>query len=323
MPVIPQTRLHRVYLVERWGDTLVVVPKGDAAGFSVSSVNTEMASIMGLAESGLTKHLVVDLKSGNYFGSVVLGALIQLGNTVRARGGRIALCGASTDMQDILRLMKLDQMWEMFADRGAALRAIAKIPVREQLWAQRRKFAWLITLTACWLLYWYLPRPKAGREYYETTNELWREVLTKYDMAGEDEWSRLKKKCENRLTPIIADLEKADKRRVLKDAEPFVLTAIRDYWPSTMERRENPKIADNSKRMVQYFLRCAEARLENRPLPSPAGVFAAGGAADAKPSPESQPNNELNPSATTTLPGPAIPNDAPQPTPEAKPPETP
>lgn len=273
MPPIAQTRLHRVYLAERWGDTLVVFPRGDAAGFTVSAVNTEMASIMSLAETGGTKHLIIDLSGGNYFGSVVLGALIQLGTAVRSRGGRIALCGASADMQDILRLMKLDQMWEMFADRSAALRNVATIPLNEQLWAQRRKFAWLATIVICALLYWYLPRPKYGRAEYEVANELWSEVQSKFDMAGEDEWNRLKTKCDNRLKPIIEKLEAADKRRLLYDAEPFVLSAIRDYWPAVMNRRADPNVVEAAERLVQHFLRCAEAELENRPLPSGVGSF--------------------------------------------------
>jgi|GEM_PF-2061165 len=302
MPAIPQTRLHRVYLAERWGDTLLVLPRGDAAGFSVAAVNTEMASIMTLAEAGTTKHLVIDLAGGNYFGSVVLGALIQLGSAVRARGGRIALCGASADMRDILQLMKLDQMWEMFADRGSALRSIAKIPLNEQLWAQRRKFAWLAVIATCALLYWFLPRSRYGREDYEVANELWREVQSKYELAGEDEWSRLQTKCDNRLKPIIEKLETADKRRQLYDAEPYVLSAIRDYLPSVMNRRTDPQVAAAGKRMVQYFLRCAEAKLEGRPLPATVGVFPTGETPTTTLPTTMPPGQELHPSASETSP---------------------
>lgn len=321
MPVIPQTRLHRVYLAERWGDTLVVLPRGDAAGFSVSAVNTEMASIMTLVETGTTKHLVVDLGGGNYFGSVVLGAIIQLGNAVRAKGGRIALCGASTDMQDILRLMKLDQMWEMFADRSAALRTIATIPFKEQLWAQRRKFTWLAVIATCALLYWFLPRPHYGGDDYLIANEIWREVKSRYDLAGEDEWSRLQTKCENRLNPIIEKLEQADKRRLLLDAEPYVLSAIRDYLPSVMNRHTDPQVAESGKRMVEYFLRCAEAKLENRPLPAAVGVYPTGLTPSTTPSESSvtPKDADMQPSALSTLPEAPKPVESQKPTPEPAP----
>lgn len=267
MPTIPQTELHRVYLAERWGDTMVVIPRGDAVGFSVTAVNVEIATIKGLAETGTTRHLVVDLAGGNYFGSIVLGALIELGTIVRDRGGRIALCGASNDMLDVLRLMKLDRMWEIFPDREQALRKIAAIPMSERLWARRRSLLWLATIAIVAGVIAFLPEPQYGRSQYRELAELWQEVESRRGQAGVEEWARLEHKCRNRLERIVSELKAIGDRRALVGAEPFVLYAARDYWLPSMRRGGNHEETEEYRQLVIYNFRCAEARLAKRPLP--------------------------------------------------------
>lgn len=267
MVQLAQTQLHRVYLVERRGDTLVVRPRGDAAGFSLSLVNTEMGVITGVIASGITKHLIVDLSGGNYFGSVILGALVQLGNQVRSQGGRIALAGASSDMQEILRLMKLDQMWELFRDLPAALRAIATIPFGERMWARRRTFGWLVGIIAIVALIIYYPRVNYGRVYYKPMNELWTEIESRRDLAGVEEWDRLKARSRKLIEPIARHMEKLGKSRPLKSAERDILYISRDYWIPTMDRDQDLQLQNAYRRMVQFHFRSAEAQLESRPLP--------------------------------------------------------
>ena len=108
MPRLAHIDPHTISPVEIWGDTLVVIPRGDAAGFNPTAVNTELATITDLAQTPPVKHLVIDFGEANYFGSIVIGALVQLAQAVRNRGGRIALCGLSEDMQQVIRLMKLE-----------------------------------------------------------------------------------------------------------------------------------------------------------------------------------------------------------------------
>jgi anti-anti-sigma factor len=267
MPVVQATRRHQIYLVERWGDTLVVGPRGDAAGFSLQVVNQEMATVLGVIEASDTKHLVVDLSRANYFGSVVLGALIQMGNAVRQRGGRVAMCGASGDMQDVLRLMKLDQMWEPFRDLRAALGKVAKIPVREQLWGQRKLIGGLCFVLAAIGGYLLLPPPKYAKEEYAVVKELWTEVRDRRAMAGVDEWERLTKKCRNRVEPLVVRLDRLNRRRGSRGAEPFVIYAARDHLIPALDRTLPPNEWEYHQELGLYFLRCAEAALENRPIP--------------------------------------------------------
>lgn len=263
----PATTLHQVYLVEQLGDTLVVIPRGDAAGFSTAAVNTEMQVILTLVESGATQHLVIDLSVGNYLGSVVLGALVQLGNKVKNRGGRIAMAAPSNDMQDILRLMKLDQMWEMFHSRSAAIRSIARVPLKDRLWARRRWLSAVGAIGVGVLLYRYMPRPRYGRAEYRVVNQLWQELEQQRSSATQADWLALHESTREKLKPIIADLEARSKARNLRDAEPFVLYIARDYWASTLNRYTSDDDHSSGRKLIQFYLRCAEAALEGRPLP--------------------------------------------------------
>ncbi|OYW24456.1 MAG: hypothetical protein B7Z55_02140 [Planctomycetales bacterium 12-60-4] len=260
-----------MYLAERWGDTLVVVPMGDAAGFSVTAVASEMSVVKSLVESEATKHLVVDLSRGNYFGSIVLGNLISLGTVIRDRGGRIALCGASTDMQDVLRLMKLEQMWEMYPDRTAAMRVISDIPVGQKLWSQRKVFAIIAALVVAMLIFIYAPRPKYGRSQYEELSKMWQEVESRRALAGVDEWQRLRQKTEKRINAIVDQLESRNRQRGPKGVESYVIFAGRDHLVPSMGS-ESQDLIDYHRRMVQYYLRCCEATMEGRPLPLMPGI---------------------------------------------------
>ncbi len=267
MPELAQTRLHKVYLAERWGDTLVVIPQGDAMGFSVTAVTGEMSVIKGLAESEETKHLLVDLSRGNYFGSIVLGALISLGTLVRGRGGRIALCGASKDMQDVLRLMKLEQMWELFPDRAAAMRAVSRIPVSQKLWSQRKVFMALAAIAAVVAAFMLMPRPQYGRAQYEEVHKLWLEVESRRNSAGIDEWSRLQRKCENRIEEMVENLERRNRERGSRGLESFVIFAGRDHLLPSLQRSVTGDTLEYHRQMVQFYLRCCQATLEGRPIP--------------------------------------------------------
>ncbi len=256
---------HALYPVEEWGDTLVVIPRGDAAGFNPTTVNREMATVTELAQSPEIRHLVIDLSAANYFGSVVLGGLVQLSQAVRNRGGRIAICGASQDMQDILRIMKLDTLWEVFPDRNVALRRIAKIPFKLQVWAWRKVGAWAAAIAVLILAYVFYPRPNYGKIYYEQVAAQWREFQEKHDKAGEEEWDRFAISSKKKLKPIIDHINKRALSSTWKESERFLLYAARDHWPPALDRR-NPQ-SEVAMRMIHACLRCSEAILEERTMP--------------------------------------------------------
>jgi anti-anti-sigma factor len=265
MATLDETAEHQLFLAEVHGDTLVVVPRGDAVGFTVQAVNTEQAKIREILQRDAVKHLVVDLGGANYFGSIVLGALMQMGQIIRRRQGRAALAGASSDMEDVLRLMKLNNMWELFPDRRLALRAIAAIPIAERLWNLRQAAAVLLAIAAVVLAIVFFPRTDYGRRYYVEISKLWRESLVKQQSAGEDEWERYLTRTEAKLQPMIDHMSRRSMAGRGTEAERYLTFIARDHWRGAFDRRSPD--AKAHQRMVQHFLRCTEASLEHRPLP--------------------------------------------------------
>jgi anti-anti-sigma factor len=124
MVQLERTNLHRVFLAEVEGNTLVVTPRGDAVSFRATDVAGELQTVLELAGSPGINNLVVDLGSSEYFGSTMIGAINQLGIRFRDAGGRIALCNASPQMANVLDIMHLRDVWMTFDSRKIAVRAM-------------------------------------------------------------------------------------------------------------------------------------------------------------------------------------------------------
>lgn len=310
MPVTENLRDHRVLEVDLMGDTLVVIPAGDAVGFGLNVVNNEVAKVLEVAKSGRVKHLIIDLGRANYFGSVMIGEFMRLGLAVRERGGRIALAGASTDMQDVLRIMKLDAMWEVFPHRDDAVRAIARVPFREHLWRKRRWFAAAFVIAACVGLYVLIPRPQYDRIYYPEVKKLWTELKDlRVRKASDTEWEIFTARAKTRLDPIVARLERYASADRL--SARFLLWMARDTIPAAIAERNQPT-ADVYARLGDQFLAAVEAGLQGKvvalpeelpeALPGEPSPSAAQGAA-----PPAQPQI-ANPGEAEPSTGPAVPD---------------
>ena len=70
------------------------------------------------------RKLLVDLGGTEYFGSAMIGAIFELRRPVVQNGGRAALCNASPQMHEVLRVLKIDSEWPYFETREAALEAL-------------------------------------------------------------------------------------------------------------------------------------------------------------------------------------------------------
>ncbi len=126
MARLEQTQFHKVFLAEQEGNTLVVTPKGDAVSFRDTDVAGELKTVLDLAGSPGIINLVVDLGNSDYFGSTMIGAINQLGSQFRYIGGKVALCHLSPQMNDMLEIMHLKDLWMVFDTRKIALRAMSK-----------------------------------------------------------------------------------------------------------------------------------------------------------------------------------------------------
>lgn len=265
MPQVASLSTHRVLEAEIHGDTLVVTPAGDAVGFGLNVVNGEVAKVLEVAKSDRVKHLVIDLSQANYFGSVMIGEFMRLGLAVRDRGGRIALSGASVDMQDVLRIMKLDVMWEIFPSRTDALSSIARVPFFEHVWRKRRWFAVAAAIALAIVIYIVIPRPQYERIYFPEVKKVWEDILElRHRQASDSEWEILAARADTKLKPIVAHLERyanAD-----RPAARELLWLARDSIPQALQERNRPWKGPDAL-MGSLFLAQIEALLTNQPLP--------------------------------------------------------
>jgi anti-anti-sigma regulatory factor len=120
------TRHNKVFSTERFGDTLVVIPLGDASDFHYGDVHTESNKVRRLLESGAFRNLLVDLGSAPVFSAVTINVVVALSRIASNRGGRAVLCTASEKTRGVLQTMKLLELWPLFTNREEALRMLSE-----------------------------------------------------------------------------------------------------------------------------------------------------------------------------------------------------
>lgn len=119
---MPTTRKIFDLSVQR--GVLIIIPQGDAVSFRDTDVEHELREILARIDDDDVNHLVVDLGSSSYFGSVMIGAISAIGRAILQQGGQMALCNASAEMKAVMAAMKLDELWKQFDSRSAAVKAV-------------------------------------------------------------------------------------------------------------------------------------------------------------------------------------------------------
>lgn len=119
-------RQHKVLQYNRDGDVIVVTPMGDSLRVEEQVLRQEIQALHELLDAPDAKHIVVDVGSAPYFGSLVLGALIALCKRVTDSGGNAAWCNASEGMKESLEIMRLTTIIPYFDTRAEALAAVRK-----------------------------------------------------------------------------------------------------------------------------------------------------------------------------------------------------
>ena len=122
---LESTRHNKVFAAEHAGDTLIVIPLGDAHDFHYGDVHTESNKVRRLLEEGKFKHLVVDMGSAPIFTAVTINVAVMLSRIVSHRGGRAVMCEATEKTRGVLANMKLAELWPHYATRAEAIMSLA------------------------------------------------------------------------------------------------------------------------------------------------------------------------------------------------------
>lgn len=108
------------------GDTIILTPQTDMGELNIGRINSGMKEVLALLTNSSVKNVVLDFHKSGYFGSTALAFFVRLWRTISRRKGRMAFCNLSELEKDVLKVMKLDRLWDICTSREDALQAVRK-----------------------------------------------------------------------------------------------------------------------------------------------------------------------------------------------------
>lgn len=81
--------------------------------------------LLQVAETASPPIVVLDLSHTSFFGSAFIEVIFRMWNRLNHReGGKFTICGLSEYCTEVLEVTHLDQLWETFDTRDAAIKAL-------------------------------------------------------------------------------------------------------------------------------------------------------------------------------------------------------
>lgn len=80
-------------------------------------------SLLGLLGTHDTRGWVIDLSAVEYMGSAMLGLMVNFRQQIKTRNGKLALCGVSQRLQEIIKTCCMDRLFIMAKTRADAVKA--------------------------------------------------------------------------------------------------------------------------------------------------------------------------------------------------------
>jgi anti-anti-sigma factor len=94
--------------------------------------------LYGLVENDGHTNVVLDLSAIWALSSLALGILANFQQRVESRGGRLVLCGLNSNLKQVFRMTKLDQIFTISETRQDALQQFVRTPTQSQGPGNRR-----------------------------------------------------------------------------------------------------------------------------------------------------------------------------------------
>lgn len=79
--------------------------------------------ILDAADTADPAIVVVDLSETEYFNNAFNRLLLKAYRKLKNRDGQLALCGLQPVCREVIRVTQLDQLWDIYEDRGEAIAA--------------------------------------------------------------------------------------------------------------------------------------------------------------------------------------------------------
>lgn len=253
---LQDARKLTVFPSVRKGDTLIVSPAGDAAGFGGAQFAVEQSRVLKALEEPGIRNVIVDLRNANYIGGTMIGALNRFVVKARERGGRAGFCHLSADMDETVRILNLQQLWAVYPTRAAAVKDIVVETVPQQLAANRQSLAVLGCLALAVAAWFSVPLVRgrleqaAAADRYRELAALWDDLQVRRATVGKplawEEESRLAARkveaCVVRATPRSGTRDSSGPARLhlfwaaRYELLPLVKAQRRDRHPDREQR---------------------------------------------------------------------------------------
>ncbi|MEX2218426.1 MAG: STAS domain-containing protein [Phycisphaerales bacterium] len=117
---------------DRLGMTLVATPVvGTLSGPDAAALARELVRQIEEAAADEetpagVRHVVLDLQNVQYMDSMCVGVLVELLTTLKEAGGRIALVNASTNIEYLFKLTRLDRVFPICRDVMKAIEVVER-----------------------------------------------------------------------------------------------------------------------------------------------------------------------------------------------------
>lgn len=109
------------------GDILAILLRGDLDAATTPAFEQEMQRYI---EAGHTK-LILDCQRLGYVSSIGIGALITLQSRLRRKGGTVKLAAILGPVMQLLRLVRLDKVFDIYGDLEFARQSFHEQPAAE------------------------------------------------------------------------------------------------------------------------------------------------------------------------------------------------
>ena len=106
------------------GNVMVIEVDG---GLDGSNADAFTRDVIGMVEGGVSR-LIIDCRHLTSLSSVGVGALIRLHKRAATQGGDVKLCSVPGIVMQVLSLMRMDRVFEIYPDLGRARLAFREGP---------------------------------------------------------------------------------------------------------------------------------------------------------------------------------------------------
>ena len=113
-------------MVTKRGGVTVVELGPEYGALDEAVMNKIRDTLLELAVAADPPRLVLDLSHTSYIGSYFVEVVVRVWKRVKERGGRMVFCGLQPFCAEVLRVLRLDKIWRIFATQDEAIAAAAE-----------------------------------------------------------------------------------------------------------------------------------------------------------------------------------------------------